>query len=92
VLDFPVGEHHSRLSAGGAVDAQTGLLGAPKLGSVLGIGEVGEPFAGEEVGADVLHRPLDTWLVLRVGGPGRVGSEAAGLKVLQPADGEPRVP
>jgi hypothetical protein len=88
---FPVGEHHRRLGARGAVDAQTGFLCAPHLRPVLSISEVGEVFAGEEVVANVLDHPLDTGFVLRVGHSGGVGGKSAGLGVLQPPDGKPRV-
>jgi hypothetical protein len=88
---LPLGEHHRRLGARGAVDAQTGLLRAPPHSVVLGIGQIGEVLAGEEVVAHVLDHPLDAGFVLRVRDPGRVGTESAGLCVFQPADGEPRV-
>ena len=47
------------------MDAQAGFLRAPHLRMVLGIGEVGELFAGEEVVAHVLDHSLDAGFVPR---------------------------
>ena len=73
------------------MDALAGLIGAPRLGAGLGVGQVDEGLPGEEVVSHILDLPLDPWLVLRVGHPGRVGDQSAGLGVLQPADREPGV-
>ena len=60
-----LGEHHRRTRARGAVDALPGGVGAPRVGTGLGVGQIGEVLAGEEVAPHVLDHPLDTRFVLR---------------------------
>nr|WP_163762433.1 hypothetical protein [Mycolicibacter algericus] len=60
-------EHHGGTLASGAVDALPGLLGAPEFGMGLGVDQVGELLAGEEVAAHVLDHALDSGFVARVG-------------------------
>jgi hypothetical protein len=61
---------------------QAGPLPAPRLGSMLGVGEVDEVLAGEERTAHELHQSLHPRLVLRGPHPRRVDHEPSGLRVL----------
>ena len=61
---FVFGEHLTWAGADSAVDALSGLLGAPGLGAGLRVGQIHEFLTGEEVSAYVLHYPLDAGLVL----------------------------
>jgi hypothetical protein len=73
------------------VDALPGGLVAPFLRPGLGLGQVNELLAGEEVPADILDTALDSGLVLGVPDPGGIGGKPAVLGIIQPTDGEPRV-
>ncbi len=70
---------------GGAVDPHPRLLRAPGHGPGLGVLQVQEGLAGEEVPAHVLHDALHPRLVLRGADPGRVGAESRMRRVVQPA-------
>ena len=75
----------------GAVHPQPGRARAPGLDPALRVGQIDEVLATEEVLPHVGHHPLHPRLVARAAHPGRVGVKPAGLRVVQPAQGERRV-
>jgi len=73
------------------VDTLPGLVCTPRLRAGLGVGQVGEVLAGEEVAPHVLDHAFDPRFVARVGHPGRVGEKSASLRVLRPSHAELRI-
>ena len=87
-LALLVQEDLQGLTAGGAVDAQSGDVAAPADCFRTEMGQVPELAALEEPLPDVLYAPLHLGLVLWMTHPGRIDDEAPVLRVLQEATGE----